>query len=193
MLTESCVAIWRHQTPIVLSNIISTDIQGSLWYVITHPFSDQRRFGCNFIWMYILIHFSNPMLVQLIYSDSDSDSDNVYSTGQNRYRYHIRFYKETYQYTITIYSWYIMNLMHVGRPPLRSYLTAGMGAIQRGIACTRSERIHNATFWRWGASHGGHRRDHNCGILTVGETPEPIWGPDIRRWNINTYSKSYDT
>ena len=47
-----------------------------------------------------------------------------------------------------------MNLMHVGRPPLRSYLTAGMGATRRGIACTRSERIHNATFWRWGASHG---------------------------------------
>ena len=40
--------------------------------------------------------------------------------------------------------------MHVGRPPLRSYLTAGMGATRRGIACTRSERIHNATFWRWG-------------------------------------------
>ena len=26
-----------------------------------------------------------------------------------------------------MYPWYIMNLMHVGRPPLRSYLTAGMG------------------------------------------------------------------
>ena len=42
---------------------------------------------------------------------------------QNRYRYHI-----SQQYTITIYYWYIMNLMHVGRPPLRSYLIAGMGA-----------------------------------------------------------------
>ena len=73
-----------------------------------------------------------------------------------------------------------MNLMHVGRPPLRSYLTAGMGATRRGIACTRSERIYNTTFWRWGAFHGGHRRDHHCGILIIGETPEPIWGPDIR-------------
>ena len=35
-----------------------------------------------------------------------------------------------------------------------------------------------------GASHGGHRRDHHCGILIMGKTPKPIWGPDIRRWNI---------
>ena len=34
------------------------------------------------------------------------------------------------------------------------------------------------------ATAGGHRRDHHCGILIIGETPKPIWGPDIRRWNI---------
>ena len=112
----------------------------------------------------------------------DSDSDNVYSTKIDADT--ISGLQKTYHCTITIYSWYISNLMHVGRPPLRSYLTAGIGATRRGIACTRSERIHNTTFWRWGESHGGHHRDHHRGILTIGETPEPIWGPDIRRWNI---------
>ena len=47
--------------------------------------------------------------------------------NQNRYRYHIRFTKK-HQYTIAKYSWYMINLRHVGRPPLRSYLTADMGA-----------------------------------------------------------------
>ena len=115
-------------------------------------------------------------------SNSNSDSDNVYSTKVDTDT--ISGLQKKYQYTITIYSWYIMNLMHVGRPPLRSYLTAGMGATRRGIACTSSEKIHNATFWRWGVSHGGHHRDHHCSILTIGETPKPIWGPDIHRWNI---------
>ena len=103
------------------------------------------------------------------------------SFNQNRYRYHIMLTK-TNQYTITIYSWYIMKLMHGGRPPLRSYLTAGMGATRRGRACTRSERIHNATFWKRvprrpppgpPLQHPYYRRDS-----------EPIWGPDIRRWNL---------
>ena len=80
------------------------------------------------------------------YPDSDSDSDNVYSTKMDTDT------KSGLQKNITIYNnhitSYIMNLMHVGRPQLRSYLTAGMGATRRGIACTRSERIHNATFWR---------------------------------------------
>ena len=75
---------------------------------------------------------------------------------------HIRFTKN-HQYATTKYSWYIMDLRHVGRRPLRSYLTASMGAAQRGRACTCSERIHhNATLgWR-GASHGGHRMDYPC-------------------------------
>ena len=116
------------------------------------------------------------------------------SFNQNRYRYHIMFTK-THQYTITIYSWYKMKLMHVGRPPLRSYLTTGMGATRRERACTRSERIHNAIFWRWGASHGGHRRDDHCSILTIGETPNPfqgrasadeIYGCSIHKWTAVT-------
>ena len=52
-----------------------------------------------------------------------------------------------------------------------------MGATRRRRACTCSKIIHNATFWWRGAHSGGHRRDHHCGILTIGETPETIWGP----------------
>ena len=33
-------------------------------------------------------------------------------------------------------------------------------------------------------SDGGGGGDHHCGILIIGETPEPIWGPDIRMWSI---------
>ena len=110
-------------------------------------------------------------------SDSDSDSDIVCSTKiDTDTRSGLQ---KSHQYTIAIYSWYIMNLRHVERPPLRSYLTTGMGATRRGRVCTRCERIHIATFrWR-GASHGGHHRDHHCGIFTIGETPESLWGPDI--------------
>ena len=96
----------------------------------------------------------------------------------NQNRYHIRFTKNTniqkFRY------WYMMNLRHIGRPPLRSDMTAGMGATRRGRACTCSKSINNATFWWRGVSHGGHRCYHHCGILTVAETPEPTWGLDIR-------------
>ena len=69
----------------------------------------------------------------------------------------------------------------LGLNVLRSYLTT---TSRRGRACARRERINNATFWWRGASHGGHHRDHHYDILTMGETPEPILGPDIRRWNL---------
>ena len=40
------------------------------------------------------------------------------------------------EYTKKIYRWYIMNNRQVGRPPLRSYLTAAMEANRKGKACT---------------------------------------------------------
>ena len=61
-----------------------------------------------------------------------------------------------------IYTWYMINLIRVGRPPLRSYLIAGMGAIRRGRACTRRENT-------W------------CNFLMTGCVPRrPPPGPPLR-------------
>ena len=108
----------------------------------------------------VLLSNRNPIhdsILLDVASDSDSDSDKVYSTKIDT---DSKPKQKTHHYTIIIYSWYIMILMHYGRPPLGSYLTAGMGATRRGRAWTSSEITHNATFWRRSASHGGHRLDH---------------------------------
>ena len=126
------------------------------FYVKIHEWVSAQLSKAN-----VLLSNRNPIhdsILLDVASDSDSDSDNVHSTKIDTDSK--PGLQKTYQYTIIIYSWYIMNLMHVGRPPLRSYLTAGMGAIRRGRAWTRSEITHNATFWRRSASHGGHRRAH---------------------------------
>ena len=69
-----------------------------------------------------------------------------------------------------------MYLRHVGGPPLRSYLTAGMGPPE--------EEEHAHAVREYLMKLSVDVVDHHCGILTIGETPKPIGGPGIRRWNL---------
>ena len=61
-----------------------------------------------------------------------SNSDKVYSSQIIPYHVYIRFMN----IQVTIYPCYMMSHSHVGRPPLRSFLTASMEATKKGKACT---------------------------------------------------------
>ena len=72
--------------------------------------------------------------------DSDSDSDNVYSTKIDTNTI------SGLQNNITIYNNHIFLIYNARwETPIKV-----ISDTRRGIACTRSERIHNAIFWRWG-------------------------------------------
>ena len=72
---------------------------------------------------------------------SDSDSDKIYST--KIYTSTIsglhEFLRNTNNTIVLIYTWY--KHRHVGRPPLRSYLTAGMKATRKGKATSSHKNV----------------------------------------------------
>ena len=68
------------------------------------------------------------------FSDSDWDSDKVYSTEKDTGT--VSGLHNFHEYTDNHSPWHINDYKHVGRLPLRSYLTTDMEATRKGEACT---------------------------------------------------------
>ena len=70
----------------------------------------------------------------LLDSDSDSDSDKFIQQKKIQVQYQV--YITFMNIQLIISPWHINDYKHVGRLPLRSYLTADMEATRKGEACT---------------------------------------------------------
>ena len=87
-------------------------------------------------WMHVS---SGPYLISFIISPFHillrlRLRQNVFNTNRCKWPYQV--YTNFTNMQVTIYSWYIMNQRQVGRPPLRSYLTAGTEATRKGRTFT---------------------------------------------------------
>ena len=67
-------------------------------------------------------------------TDSNSDSDKFIQQKKIQVKYQV--YITFMNIQLIISPWHINDYKHVGRPPLKSYLTADMEAAQKGEACT---------------------------------------------------------
>ena len=77
-----------------------------------------------------------PWFQTQTHSDSDSDSDSDKFIQQKKIQVQYQVYITFMNIQLIISPWHINDYKHVGRLPLRSYLTADMEATRKGEACT---------------------------------------------------------
>ena len=121
--------------------------------VYTCFLSHDNYHDCFLVWWWIspehwqkrVWYIQNALILESWNDSSDADwLRQVYSTKLIQVPYQV--YTRFMNIQITIYPWHIMNNRHVGRPLLRSYLTAGIGATRKGKACTAMVKKRNATW-----------------------------------------------
>ena len=100
------------------------------------PWFETPWHSCHVIvicWSYHLLVFPLSLISTLLGSKTQTQTKFI---QQKQIQVPYQIYRAFVNIQIIISPWHINDYKHVGRPPLRSYLTADMEATRKGKVCT---------------------------------------------------------